>query len=111
MGIAYLPIALLTPQEAPTLRSGLSLVALGVLCTAVAFVAFFALIAEVGPVRAPLFTYVNPIVAILLGVLLLGEHLTTGLLLGFPLVIVGCWLAATGGRLRPRRPAELPPAV
>lgn len=111
VGIAYLPIALLTPQEPPTLRSGLSLVALGVLCTAVAFVAFFALIAEVGPVRAPLFTYVNPIVAILLGVLLLGEHLTTGLLLGLPLVIAGCWLAATGGRLRPRRPPELPPAV
>lgn len=111
VGVAYLPIALLTPQEPPTLRSGLSLAALGILCTAVAFVAFFALIAEVGPVRAPLFTYVNPIVAILLGVLLLGEHLTTGLLLGLPLVIAGCWLAATGGRLRPRRPAELPPAL
>ena len=45
------------------------------------------------------------------GVVLLGEALSTGLLVGFPLVIVGCWLAATGGRLRPRRPAdgELPP--
>ncbi len=77
--------------------------ALAVLCTAVAFIVFFALIARVGPVRAPLFTYVNPVVAILLGALILGEELTLGLLIGFPLVILGCWLAATGGTIRVRR--------
>ena len=95
----------------PTVRSTLSLIALGILCTALAFLAFFALIGEVGPVRAPLFTYVNPVVAIVLGVLVLGEQLSGGLLIGFPIVLVGCWLAATGGRLRPRRSAdgELPP--
>ncbi|MFV0373850.1 DMT family transporter [Microbacterium sp.] len=108
IGILYLPIALLTPHEAPSARSLGALLALGVLCTAVAFVFFFALIAEVGPVRAPLFTYVNPVVAILLGVVILGEQLAGGLLAGFPLVIVGCWLAATGGRIR--RPAA-PAAV
>jgi drug/metabolite transporter (DMT)-like permease len=105
VGLAYLPFALLTQHELPTVRSGLSLVALGILCTALAFLGFFALIGEVGPVRAPLFTYVNPVVAILLGVLLLGEPLSPGLLLGFPLVLVGCWFAATGGRLRLRRQA------
>lgn len=104
VGVAYLPFAILSQHEVPTLRSGLSLVALGILCTALAFLGFFALIGEVGPVRAPLFTYVNPIVAIVLGVLLLGESLSVGLAIGFPLVIVGCWLAATGGRVRPRRP-------
>lgn len=104
VGIVYLPLALLLPQEAPTLRSGGALVTLGILCTALAFIGFFALIKEVGPARAPLFTYVNPIVAILLGIVLLGEHVTPGLLVGFPLVIAGCWLAATGGRLNPRRP-------
>lgn len=111
VGAVYLPIGLLTQHEVPTLRSTGSLVALGILCTAVAFLGFFALIREVGPVRAPLFTYVNPIVAILLGVVLLGEPLSAGLVLGFPLVILGCWLAATGGRLR-RRPITadaLPP--
>lgn len=108
VGIVYLPIGLLTQHEVPSLRSAGSLVALGILCTAVAFIGFFALIREVGPVRAPLFTYVNPIVAILLGVVVLGEHLTGGLLAGFPIVIVGCWLAATGGRLRPRRPVGIP---
>ena len=107
VGLAYLPFALLTQHEVPTLRSGLSLAALGVFCTALAFLAFFALIGEVGPARAPLFTYVNPIVAILLGVIVLGESLSLGLLVGFPLVLIGCWLAATGGRLRPRR-VDLP---
>jgi drug/metabolite transporter (DMT)-like permease len=106
VGLFYLPIAFLTQHETPTPRSAISLLALAVLCTAVAFIVFFALIAEVGPVRAPLFTYVNPVVAILLGVIILGEELTIGLVVGFPLVIFGCWLAATGGRLRARAPVE-----
>ena len=106
VGVAYLPFALLTQHEVLSVRSGVSLAALGIFCTALAFLGFFALIGEVGPARAPLFTYVNPIVAILLGVLVLGESLSLGLLVGFPLVIVGCWLAATGGRLRPRAGAR-----
>ncbi|GAA3760658.1 DMT family transporter [Microbacterium kribbense] len=111
IGIVYLPIALLTQHEVPTLRSMISLGLLAVLCTAVAFVAVFALIAEVGPVTAPLFTYVNPIVAIGLGMLILGESLTPWLLLGFPLVLLGCWLAATGGRLRRTPGAALEPDI
>lgn len=106
VGVFFLPIAFLTQERMPTVASTVSLVALGVLCTAVAFVVFFALIGLVGPARAPLFTYVNPIVAIGLGVIVLGEELTVGLLVGLPLVIVGCWLAATGGVLRPRRPVD-----
>jgi len=102
VGLAYLPAALLTQHELPTLRSTVSLGLLGVVCTALAFVAFFALIREVGPVRAPLFTYVNPIVAIALGAVVLAEPVTPGLLLGFPVVLAGCWFAATGGRLKPR---------
>ena len=109
IGLLYVPIALLTPAGAPTARSLWALLWLTVLCTAVAFIAFFALIAEVGPARATLFTYVNPVVAISLGVLILGEPLSWGLLIGFPLVIVGCWLAATGGRLRSRAPLVTDP--
>lgn len=109
VGLFYLPIGLLTQHDVPTASSTISLVLLGVLCTAVAFIVFFALIAEVGPVRAPLFTYVNPVVAIALGVVILGEELHVGLLLGVPLVIVGCWLAATGGRFRSASGAP-PPA-
>ncbi|UWF78728.1 EamA family transporter [Microbacterium sp. EF45047] len=99
IGIGYLPAALLTQHDVPTLRSTVSLALLGIVCTALAFVGFFALIREVGPVRAPLFTYINPIVAILLGTALLAEPITLGLLVGFPIVLAGCWLAATGGRL------------
>jgi drug/metabolite transporter (DMT)-like permease len=110
VGVFYTPIGFLTQHQVPTLESTLSLLALAVLSTAVAFIAFFALIARVGPVRAPLFTYVNPVVAIVLGTIILGEPLTPGLLIGFPLVLVGCWLAATGGTIRTRTPeTELPP--
>ncbi|WP_375385616.1 DMT family transporter [uncultured Microbacterium sp.] len=108
VGIFYLPIALLTQHQVPTVQSTVSLLSLAVLCTAVAFMVFFALIARVGPVRAPLFTYVNPVVAILLGVIVLGEQLSIGLLIGFPLVIFGCWLAATGGVLGRRSPRAVP---
>ncbi|MFJ2553524.1 DMT family transporter [Microbacterium sp. NPDC087591] len=111
IGVFYLPIGALTQHEVPTLPSIFALLALAVICTAVAFLAFFALIREVGPVRAPLFTYVNPVVAILLGALVLAEPLTPGLVVGFPLIIVGCWFAATGGRLRPVSPQALPPSL
>ncbi|MDQ4214371.1 DMT family transporter [Microbacterium capsulatum] len=109
VGVAYLPAALLTQHQVPTLRASVSLLLLGTICTALAFVAFFALIGQVGPVRAPLFTYVNPVVAIILGTILLGEPVTTGLLIGFPIVLAGCWFAATGGRLRPK-PGTIPAA-
>ncbi|MCZ2857926.1 DMT family transporter [Blastococcus sp. VKM Ac-2987] len=71
----------------------LSLLGLGVLCTAVALALFFALIREVGPQRALVITFVNPAVAVLLGVWLLGEPFTLGLALGLPLVLLGCVLA------------------
>jgi drug/metabolite transporter (DMT)-like permease len=70
-------------------------------------VVFFALIAEVGPVRATVFTYVNPAVAAVLGVLLLGERFTAGMAVGFALVLVGSVLATS----RRREPApEVAPA-
>ncbi|WP_245907317.1 DMT family transporter [Leucobacter massiliensis] len=100
VGLAYAPFALLTPQRPPTAASGASIVLLTVLCTAAAFIVFFALIAEVGPARATLFTYVNPLVAIGLGALVLAEPLTPSLLLGVPVVLLGCVLAAGGLPLR-----------
>jgi drug/metabolite transporter (DMT)-like permease len=70
-----------------------AVVVLGVLCSAVAFLVFFALLAEVGPARTTVITYVNPAVAVLLGVLTLGEPVTVGLVVGFPLVLLGSYLA------------------
>jgi drug/metabolite transporter (DMT)-like permease len=66
-----------------------SVVGLGVLCTATAFMLFFALIAEAGPARATVVAYVNPLVAVALGVAILKEPFTLGMAIGFPLVIAG----------------------
>ena len=85
----YAPFApMLWPAHAPWAAVG-AVAGLGVLCTATAFMLFFALIAEVGPARATVITYINPVVAIILGVFLLNEPLTLGMAIGFPLVIAG----------------------
>ncbi|QXG75155.1 DMT family transporter [Modestobacter sp. L9-4] len=70
-----------------------ALVVLGVVCTAAALALFFALIREAGPQRALVITFVNPAVAVGLGVLLLDEPFTLGLAVGLPLVLLGCVLA------------------
>ncbi|GAB4081699.1 DMT family transporter [Modestobacter muralis] len=70
-----------------------AVVLLGTVCTAAALALFFALIREAGPQRALVITFVNPAVAVGLGVLLLDEPFTLGLAVGLPLVLVGCVLA------------------
>jgi drug/metabolite transporter (DMT)-like permease len=87
LGLSHLPTTMPPPQVL------LSIGLLGVVCTAVAFLLFFALIAEVGPVRATVITYVNPAVALALGVVLLGEPLTIGAGVGFALILAGLFLA------------------
>jgi drug/metabolite transporter (DMT)-like permease len=82
----------------------LSVTALGVVCTALAMALFFALIRETGPQRALIITFVNPAVAVLLGVLLLDEPFTLGLAVGLPLILAGCALATR------RSPARAEPA-
>jgi drug/metabolite transporter (DMT)-like permease len=92
--IAYAPLAAARwPSTLPSGRVLASVVGLAVLCTAIAFLVFFALIGEVGPVRATVITYVNPVVAAVLGVSVLGEHVTWGMGAGFVLVLIGCVLA------------------
>lgn len=66
---------------------------LGLVCTALAFLVFFSLIAEVGPARTTVITYLNPAVALILGVIVLNEPITLGLVIGFPLVLLGSYLA------------------
>ena len=99
VGIAQLPPAL------PGLDVIGAVVILGVACTAVAFPLFFRLIAEVGPVRATVITYVNPAVAVAAGVTLLGEPFTLGTGVGFVLILAGSWLA-TGAARQPAARAE-----
>ena len=92
LGLTHFPTAMPPPQV--LLAIGL----LGVVCTAIAFLFFFALIAEVGPVRATVITYVNPAVALALGVALLGEPLTIGAGVGFALILAGLFLATRRAR-------------
>jgi drug/metabolite transporter (DMT)-like permease len=83
-----------------------AVLALALVCTAAALVLFFALIREVGPNRALVITFVNPAVAVALGIAVLGEPLTVGTLVGFPLVLAGCVLATRHSRPRPRTPSR-----
>jgi len=93
--IVYLPFAVATwPSAMPSVEAIGSVISLGVLCTAAAFIVFFKLVAEVGPPRASLITYLNTAVAVLLGVILLGEPITLGIALGLPLVLIGSYFAS-----------------
>jgi drug/metabolite transporter (DMT)-like permease len=92
--LAYLPFAISQrPPSVPPGRVVAAIVALGVVCTALAFILFFRLIGEIGPVRATIITYVNPAVAVGLGVVFLREHFTAGTGVGFVLVLGGSFLA------------------
>jgi drug/metabolite transporter (DMT)-like permease len=87
--VAYLPFAVFLWPAQITARAAGSVVVLAVVCTAAAFLVMFALIAEAGPARMTLITYINPVVAIFLGALILDEPITVGLAIGFPLIILG----------------------
>jgi drug/metabolite transporter (DMT)-like permease len=99
--LVLLPVALLDPpHHMPTAGAIGSVIALGVLCTAGGFVVYAILIGEAGTSRATVITYVNPVVAVTLGVLLLGEQPGTGAIAGLLLILAGGWLS-TDGRLPP----------
>jgi drug/metabolite transporter (DMT)-like permease len=95
-----------TPARPPTPGAWAAVVTLGVLCTAIAFVVYTRLIREAGTSRATVITYVNPLVAVALGVTLLGERPGPSALAGLLLILAGSWLS-TGGRMpRSRRRSE-----
>ena len=78
----------------PAIESWISLGVLGVICSAVAFVLFFELIKQIGSARSTLVTYLNTAVALVLGILFLNEPLTVGIMIGFPLVLIGSYFAS-----------------
>jgi drug/metabolite transporter (DMT)-like permease len=113
VAVAYAPAAVFArPHSWPKPNVVGAVLALALVCTALAFLLFFALIAEVGPVRATVITFVNPAVAVALGVTVLDEPFTLGIAVGFPLVLLGSWLAtrrprdATAPAPPPAQPAE-----
>jgi drug/metabolite transporter (DMT)-like permease len=109
--IVYAPIAWVQRPTTPVPASAWwSIAVLGVLATAIAFLIFFALVAEVGPSRMTVITFLNPAVAVLLGVLILSEPITWGLVLGFPLVLLGSYLATRPDRNPAARVEDAPHA-
>jgi drug/metabolite transporter (DMT)-like permease len=100
------------PDQWPPAEAVWSVVVLAVVCTAVAFLTFFALIDEVGPTRATVITYLNPAVAVTLGVVFLDEPFTVGIVVGFTLVILGSALATRRSVTKPstKEPAAAAPA-
>lgn len=93
--IVFLPFAIRSwPTQTPSFKAIGSVAVLGIFCTAIAFIIFFRLIAEVGPPRASLVTYLNTAVAVLLGVVILQEPFTLGIAIGLPLVLVGSYFAS-----------------
>jgi drug/metabolite transporter (DMT)-like permease len=99
--IGYAPIGLTHLPDHVTPEVVASLSILVAVCTGVAFLIYFALITEVGPARATVITYLNPAVAVVLGIAILHEHFSLGLALGVPLVLLGSFFG-TGG-MRPAR--------
>lgn len=102
VSVIYAPFAMFSlPADiakGPEISGWISIFVLGAVSSAIAFVLFFELIKHVGPRRATLITYLNLLVASVLGIVFLNEPLTTGILIGLPLVVVGSYLA---GRDRP----------
>ena len=106
--LAYLPWAATHRPSHLSAEVIASVAGLAFICSALAFVLFFELIAEIGPARSTVITYVNPAVAVILGVTLLGEPLTVGVAIGFPLIVVGSMLAT---RASPRPSTTGEPAA
>jgi drug/metabolite transporter (DMT)-like permease len=99
--VMLLPFGVADFPAGGTTGEGLaSVLVLGLVCSALAFIAYFRLIAEVGASRATVITYVNPVVALALGVAILGEDVTAGAVAGLLLILAGSWLS-TDGRLPP----------
>ena len=91
--VVLLPAVLARPPHAIPASALWAIAVLGVVCTALGLVVFFELIAEAGPGRASVITYINPLVAVLLGVVVLDEHLGAISVAGLALILGGSWLA------------------
>ncbi|MHB1585363.1 MAG: DMT family transporter [Acidimicrobiales bacterium] len=95
--VAYAPVALTDLPDHLRAEAVASVAVLAVVCTALAFVLFFELVGEIGPARSVVITYLNPAVAVLLGIAFLHEPFSAGIAVGFPLIIAGSVLATVGG--------------
>jgi drug/metabolite transporter (DMT)-like permease len=94
--ILFIPAVIELPTTWPSTAALASIAVLGIVCTAVAMLLMFYLVHHAGASRATVITYLNPVVATLLGVLVLDEHLGVGGFIAFALILLGSWLATRG---------------
>jgi drug/metabolite transporter (DMT)-like permease len=94
--ILLVPAALEIPASMPSAQAMASIAILSIVCTAIAMLLMFYLVNHAGASRATVITYINPMVATLLGVLVLHEQLGVGGFLAFALILLGSWLATRG---------------
>lgn len=93
--ILFAPFALTDlPDQSPSLNAVLATLGLGILCSGIAFWVFFIVLDEIGPARASLVVYPNTAVAVVLGIILLGEPITLAIAIGLPLVLIGSYFAS-----------------
>lgn len=108
VAVGYAPAAWITrPTEHVPWKSWMSIVGLGVVCTLIAFVIFFRLIASVGPARATWITFINPAVAVVVGAILLDEKITVFTLLAFVVISFGLFLGTRGNVSSPADPVTI----
>jgi drug/metabolite transporter (DMT)-like permease len=106
--LLLVPAVLVTPPDrVPSGDAVWALVVLGVVCTALGLVLFFRLIVAAGPSRASVITYVNPLVAVVLGVLVLDERVGPSSVVGLLAILGGSWLSTRGRPRRVGRPAPV----
>ena len=106
--VLLLPALSAWPRHMPSATTWVSIAVLGLLCSAIAMLLLFYLVRHAGPARATVITYVNPMVATLLGVVFLDEHLGAGGYLSLGLILLGSWLATRGARPKSAQPAPEP---
>ena len=93
--VIFAPAAISSwPKETPSFNATASLIGLGVLSTGIAFMVYFKLVREIGQARGSMVTYLNTAFAVVLGVLILGEPITFGIIVGLPLVLIGSYFAS-----------------
>lgn len=111
--VLLLPLVVIYwPSVSPGLLSWLCVIVLGVVCTAIAYLLYFRLIARVGPAKTVTVTYLVPLFGMLWGLVFLGEKITASMLVACTVILLGTALATGGGnrllRSRPPRPGEIP---
>jgi len=92
LGLA-LPTLFWWPAHTPSARAWLALLAVGVVCTGLAYILYFRLIENAGPARALAVTFLVPVFAVLYGVVLLGEKVTPWMVLCGAIIICGTALS------------------